>query len=87
MAVVSLQQNFLGTKRAIRGLVPESVALSLRFCRGQSVSANNKNDRERVIDENLKKVFGETLEEGIPDRFKNLLDQLREQDNSKGASS
>lgn len=51
------------------------------------MSANNKNDRERVIDENLKKVFGETLEEGIPDRFKNLLDQLREQDNSKGASS
>lgn len=49
--------------------------------------ANSKDDRERVIDENLKKVFGETLEEGIPDRFKNLLDQLREQDKSKGASS
>ena len=42
-------------------------------------------DRERVIDENLKRVFDETLEEGIPDRFKNLLEQLKRQDADSGS--
>jgi len=32
------------------------------------------------IDENLRKVFDETLEQGVPDRFKMLLDQLKDQD-------
>ncbi len=47
-------------------------------------NANNK-DRERVIDENLKRVFDETLDEGIPDRFKNLLDKLKKQDADLGS--
>ena len=34
----------------------------------------------REIDENLKRVFQEHLEEEIPDRLKKLLDQLRRQD-------
>lgn len=38
--------------------------------------------RERVIDENLKRVYAETLEEGIPDRFRDLLDALKQQENS-----
>lgn len=42
--------------------------------------SGKKDDRERVIDENLKRVFDETLDEGIPDRFKDLLDQLKQQD-------
>lgn len=42
-----------------------------------------KDDRERAIDENLKKVFEETLDEGIPDRFKDLLSQLKAQDNDQ----
>ena len=42
-------------------------------------------DRERVIDENLKRVFDETLDEGIPDRFKNLLDKLKQQDADLGS--
>lgn len=46
----------------------------------------NDNERERAIDENLKKVFNETLEEGIPDRFKNLLSQLRQQDREQGSA-
>lgn len=29
------------------------------------------------VDQNLKRVFQPTLEEELPDRFKNLLDQLR----------
>lgn len=43
-------------------------------------------DRERAIDENLKRVFDQTLEEGIPDRFKTLLSQLKEQDSERGSS-
>ncbi len=42
------------------------------------------NDREKAIDENLKKVFDQTLDEGIPDRFKDLLAQLRQQDTEQG---
>lgn len=45
-----------------------------------------KSVRERDIDENLKKVFEETLEEGIPDRFKILLSQLKQQDQGQGSS-
>ena len=47
----------------------------------KQVSRNNT--RESVIDQNLRKVFEETLDEGIPDRFKDLLDQLRQQDQSE----
>jgi len=50
------------------------------------VQAKNKPDREAVIDENLKRVFEETLEEGIPDRFKDLLSQLKKQDADRGKS-
>lgn len=46
--------------------------------------ANKKPDPEAVIDENLKRVFEETLEEGIPDRFKDLLSQLKQQDSEQG---
>jgi hemerythrin-like domain-containing protein len=48
------------------------------------VKSNASDDRERVIDENLKRVFDETLEEGIPDRFKDLLEQLKQQDTGQG---
>ena len=44
------------------------------------------NDREKAIDDNLKRVFEQTLDEGIPDRFKDLLNQLKEQDKQKGES-
>tara|TARA_Y100000766_G_C18642234_1_gene476143 strand:+ start:389 stop:586 length:198 start_codon:yes stop_codon:yes gene_type:complete len=50
------------------------------------VNSGNKDERERVIDDNLKRVFDETLEEGIPDRFKDLLQKLKEQDSEKGTS-
>lgn len=48
------------------------------------MSANENEDRESDIDENLKKVFNETLEEGIPDRFKELLSQLKQQEATSG---
>ncbi len=34
------------------------------------------------IDDNLKRVYNEMLEEDVPDRFEELLRQLREQDKS-----
>jgi hypothetical protein len=49
------------------------------------VQPDNKKDSESVIDENLKRVFNETLEAGIPDRFMNLLEQLKEQDKQQEA--
>ena len=33
---------------------------------------------ERDIDENLRKVYRRMVEEDLPDRFKDLLDQLRQ---------
>lgn len=47
----------------------------------------NKKDTESVIDENLKRVFNETLEAGIPDRFKDLLNQLKQQDEERDKKS
>ncbi len=45
-----------------------------------------KKAREGVIDENLRRVFDEAMEEGIPDRFKDLLAQLKKQDQERGKS-
>ena len=42
----------------------------------------DKNDKpstlKEQIDENLKRVYQEALQEKIPDRFQELLDQLRQ---------
>lgn len=43
-------------------------------------------DREQVIDENLRRVFQESVDEGIPDRFMSLLEQLKKQDNGSSKS-
>ena len=40
----------------------------------------------RQIDENLKRVYQQKLEEDLPDRFKLLLDQLKKQDSGGGAA-
>lgn len=40
---------------------------------------------EEVIDQNLKRVYEEALEEGVPDRFRDLLDALRQQERQKGS--
>ncbi|MEM6938586.1 MAG: NepR family anti-sigma factor [Pseudomonadota bacterium] len=44
------------------------------------MTTSRKDERLRSIDENLRKVFDETLEEGVPDRFRVLLEQLKSQD-------
>jgi len=36
-----------------------------------------------TIDENLRRVYEETLEEKVPDRFRLLLEQLRQRQEAK----
>lgn len=38
---------------------------------------------DRQIDENLRRIFSEKVEEEVPDRFEELLRKLREQDAKK----
>jgi len=45
---------------------------------------NQNNPRDGVIDENLRRVYEEAMDEGIPDRFKSLLEQLKQQDRNSG---
>ena len=49
------------------------------------MSSGKKQGHDSAIDDHLKRVFDETLEEGIPERFQNLLRQLKEQDAEKGS--
>lgn len=35
---------------------------------------------DKQIDENLRRVYSETASEPVPDRFMQLIDQLREQE-------
>ena len=49
------------------------------------MNTSRKSDRDRAIDENLRKVYEQTLDEGIPDRFKDLLSQLKQQDAQQGS--
>lgn len=44
---------------------------------------NTKVDQQ--IDENLRRVYAEAAEEAVPDRFTQLLEQLRQQEQSKEA--
>lgn len=43
-----------------------------------------KSEVERDIDENLRKVYRRMVEQEVPDRFQNLLDQLRQSEQDTG---
>ncbi|RPE67134.1 hypothetical protein EDD53_1538 [Pacificibacter maritimus] len=43
-----------------------------------------KTPLEEQIEENLRKVYQKTLDEQVPDRFLDLLEQLRQQDANHG---
>ncbi|WP_375688692.1 NepR family anti-sigma factor [Pseudooceanicola sp. LIPI14-2-Ac024] len=46
---------------------------------------DSENDNvRRQIDENLRRVYQEKVEEQLPDRFKQLLDQLKAQEPNGG---
>lgn len=55
--------------------------------RRDSVKRMDENDEtvavSRQIDENLKRVYQEKVEEELPDRFKLLLEQLKQQSSAK----
>ncbi|MFP7673987.1 NepR family anti-sigma factor [Marivita sp. S0852] len=45
---------------------------------------HEEDDRSQAfIDENLKRVFQQTIDEDLPDRFKELLEKLRRQEDAK----
>ncbi len=47
---------------------------------------NAKARLKEQIDQNLKRVYDDVLNEDIPDRFKDLLEQLRQKDKQGGGS-
>jgi hypothetical protein len=44
---------------------------------------DNKPTVERQIDENLRRVYQQMVDESVPDKFMQLLQQLKEQDREK----
>jgi len=45
-------------------------------------TGENNSKRDQEIDENLKRVYQRTLEEDVPERFKELMEKLKKQDSS-----
>jgi hypothetical protein len=78
--------RFTGTKRRLGSFVPSEVEIILpsKGCKGAMGQSGKSIKRESVIDENLKKVYEETLQEGVPDRFLVLLDALKKQETAQG---
>ena len=42
--------------------------------------------RESIIDQSLKQAYDQVVDEGVPDRFRLLLDALKEQERQQGGS-
>lgn len=51
---------------------------TLRCSEGWTVNTDDRGDDNNQVDENLRRVFEKTLSEELPDRFKDLLNQLRD---------
>jgi len=49
----------------------------------QMVQDDRKTRLDQQIDENLRKVYQSRIEEDVPDRFRDLLRRLKEQESSK----
>lgn len=54
---------------------------------GIMTSDSPKSKLAEQIDENLKRVYDDALNEDIPDKFKQLLAQLRKKDEQGGLKS
>ena len=50
---------------------------------GSMASGSSKDKIQQQIEENLKRVYDDALNEPVPSRFQDLLDQLRSQDKAK----
>ncbi|ABG29822.1 hypothetical protein RD1_0086 [Roseobacter denitrificans OCh 114] len=42
--------------------------------------------RDSIIDQSLKQAYDQVADEGVPDRFRLLLDALKEQEQQQGRS-
>ncbi|MCF6445852.1 NepR family anti-sigma factor [Nereida sp. MMG025] len=51
------------------------------------MTKKHQSNGDDPIEANLKRVYDEVIKEEIPDRFKDLLAQLKAQDGSKGNDS
>lgn len=49
--------------------------------------SNRSSKSLQLIDENIKRVYQEALEEEVPDKFRQLLEKLKLQENAEPGSS
>jgi hypothetical protein len=54
---------------------------------GQMADKKIDANLKHLIDQNLKRVYQDALQEEVPDRFKQLLEQLRQKDAETGGQS
>jgi hypothetical protein len=54
--------------------------MGLRMTQDEQTNKRRKQGLNHQIDENLRRVYQAALEEDVPDRFKDLLDRLRQQE-------
>ncbi|MBR9762261.1 MAG: hypothetical protein GYB53_01640 [Rhodobacteraceae bacterium] len=59
--------------------------ISLKFGEEHKLG-QTKPSTDRGVDDNLRRVFQSTLEEDIPDRFKELLSQLKDKESSTSSN-
>lgn len=57
--------------------------MGLRMTQDEQTKKRHKQGLNNQIDENLRRVYQAALEEDVPDRFKELLDRLRQQEIKK----
>lgn len=57
--------------------------MGLRMTHDEQTNKRRKQGLNHQIDENLRRVYQAALEEDVPDRFKELLDRLRQQEAKK----
>ncbi|WP_224816400.1 NepR family anti-sigma factor [Hasllibacter sp. MH4015] len=50
------------------------------MAQGRKKSSEMNSSLDKQIDENLRRVFDETAQEALPDRFMDLIAQLKEND-------
>jgi hypothetical protein len=78
-----------GTNAAGRALVPGTETQMDEFMSDKAVSGGQAGPKARTnrlkdqIDENLRRVYQEALEEKLPDRFAELLETLRRKEGPK----
>lgn len=54
---------------------------------GSMTQKNSKDNLDRQIDENLRRVYSDAAGDPIPDRFAKLLAQLRESDEQNASKA